>query len=188
MGPRYRPRIIRSSGYVRALSQNITQSNQSNSQIWLMSVVVPVIMVSGFLPMVIWILLHVEVHIKLSNSMQWSQWVLEKPVFNILCDVPHLSSWIQPSVAFTMGECGSVCLKWQSASRSLRRKSLRVCSLDLPIKWLEGPHPGETGGIVSYAHRPFASRGAPVTSQMRLNKPGHIYGHVWRLYSILGYP
>ncbi len=52
-GPKYRPKINLLSVKVRRLSQNITQSYQPNSHMWLMSAVLPVIIVSVTLPLVI---------------------------------------------------------------------------------------------------------------------------------------
>jgi hypothetical protein len=52
MGPKYRHKINLTSGKVGTLSQNITQSYQPNSHMWLMLAVLPVIIVSGTLPLV----------------------------------------------------------------------------------------------------------------------------------------
>jgi hypothetical protein len=51
-GPKYHPRINLTSRKVGTLSQNITQSYQPNSHMWIMSAVLPVIIVSGTLPLV----------------------------------------------------------------------------------------------------------------------------------------
>jgi hypothetical protein len=64
-----------------------------------MLAVLPVIMVSGTLPLVMYILLLVEEWINASSSVQWSQSTLGEPVLIILGDIPHFSSWIQPSAA-----------------------------------------------------------------------------------------
>ncbi len=52
VGPKYHPTINLLSGKVGRLSQNITQSYQPNSHMWLMSAVLTVIIVSGTSPLV----------------------------------------------------------------------------------------------------------------------------------------
>ncbi len=92
------------SGNVETLSLNITQSYQPNSHMWLMMAVLPVSMVSGTSPLVIYTLLLVDEWINASSSIQWSQSTLGEPVLIILWDAPCFSSEIQPSAACCHGE------------------------------------------------------------------------------------
>ena len=68
-GPKYCPRINLMSGKVGTLSRNMTQSYQPNSHMWLMLAVLPVIMVSGTLPLVIYTELLVDERINASSSI-----------------------------------------------------------------------------------------------------------------------
>jgi hypothetical protein len=79
-GPKYCPRINLTSGKVGMLSQNITQSYQPNSHMWLILAVLPVIMVSGTLPLVIYTELLVDERIKASSSIKWSHSTLGESV------------------------------------------------------------------------------------------------------------
>ena len=64
------------------------------------------------------------------SSRQWSQSFLGTLRFRIFLVEPHFNSRISPSHKFIQGECGSICFLWHPASRSLRAKSPRFCSLD----------------------------------------------------------
>jgi hypothetical protein len=68
-GPKSHPKVNLMSGNVGTLSLNITQSYQPNSHMWLILVVLLVIMVSGTLPLVMYILLLVDERIKASSSI-----------------------------------------------------------------------------------------------------------------------
>ena len=103
-GPKYHPKINLLSGKVGRLSRNITQSYQPNSHMWLMLAVLPVIMVSGTSPLVIYTELLVNERINASSSIQWSQSTLGEPVLIILRDTPCFSLRIQPSAACCHGE------------------------------------------------------------------------------------
>ena len=65
------------------------------------------------------------------NSIQWSQSFFGEPVLIINRETPRLSSQIHPSAACIHGEYGSVCFKWQTASRHFCLKSPRICSQEL---------------------------------------------------------
>ena len=68
-----------------------------------------------------------------SRSRQWSQSFLGEFYFSILLVDPRFNSRILPSHKFIQGECGSICFLWHPASRSLRAKSPRFCSLEPSI-------------------------------------------------------
>ncbi len=126
------------SGKVGKLSQNITQSYQPNSHMWLMLAVLPVIMVSGTSPLVIYTELLVKEQINASSLIQWAQSTLGELVLIILPDTPRFSSRIQLSAACCHGEYGSVCLAWQSASRSFLLKSPLHCLFKLSNTMVRG--------------------------------------------------
>ena len=65
-----------------------------------------------------------------SSSRQWSQSFLGTFRFSIFLVEPHFNSRISPSHEFIQSERGSICFLWNPASRSLRTKSPRFCSLD----------------------------------------------------------
>jgi hypothetical protein len=69
-GPKYRPKVNLTFRNVETLSLNITQSYHPNSRMPLISAVLPVIMISGTLPLVILILLLVDEQINASSSIQ----------------------------------------------------------------------------------------------------------------------
>ena len=68
-----------------------------------------------------------------SSSRQWSQSFLGKFRFSIFLVDPRINSRISPSHKFIQGECGSISFLWHTASRSLRSKSPRFCSLEPSI-------------------------------------------------------
>ena len=68
-----------------------------------------------------------------SNSRQWSQSFLGTFRFSIFLVNPRFNSRISPSHKFIQGACGSICFLWHPASRSLRAKSPRFCSLEPSI-------------------------------------------------------
>ena len=65
-----------------------------------------------------------------SSSRQCSQSFLGKFRFSIFLVEPRFYSRISPSHKFIQGECGSIYFLWHPASRSLRSKFPRFCSLD----------------------------------------------------------
>ena len=75
-----------------------------------------------------------------SSSRQWSQSFLGTFRLSIFLVDPHCNSQISPSQKFIQGECGSICFLWHPASRSLRAKSPRFCSLD-PSMIISGETP-----------------------------------------------
>jgi hypothetical protein len=81
-GSKYHPKVNLTSGNVGTLSLNITQSYQPNSHMWLMSAVLPVIMVSGTLSLVIYTVLLVDEWINASSLIQWSQSTLGELVLS----------------------------------------------------------------------------------------------------------
>ncbi len=103
-GPKYCPRIILLSGNMGVLSRNITQSYHPNLLMWLMSAVVPFIIVSCTRPFVMYILFMELDQINASSSMQWSHKTLGEPVRIIFRDTPLFSSWMLPSAACIHGE------------------------------------------------------------------------------------
>ena len=68
-----------------------------------------------------------------SSSRQWSQSFLGTFRFSIFLVDSHFNSRILPSHKFIQGECGSILFLWHPASRSLRAKSPRFCSLEPSI-------------------------------------------------------
>ena len=68
-----------------------------------------------------------------SSSRQWSQSFLGSFRFSIFLVDPRFNSRILTSHKFIQGECGSICFLWHPASRSLRAKSPRFCSLEPSI-------------------------------------------------------
>ena len=102
-GPRYLPRVGLSLENLEG-SWYITQSNQPNWHIRLMSAVSPDIMVSGTCPAVIYMLLVEQEQIIAINSMQWSQSFFGEPVLIINQETPRLSSRIHLLAVCIHGE------------------------------------------------------------------------------------
>ena len=87
-----------------------------------------------------------------SSSRQWYQSFLGTFHLSIFLVDPRFNSQISPSHKFILGECGSICFLWHPASRSLRAKSPRFCSLE--------PSMIMSGGTPSCLNRRSRAKGA----------------------------